>query len=301
MKRTLLTVLAAIATLVPALAGTIDRSYPLKGFTGIRAANAFQIHLTQSPNYSVNVEVPDYLEPYIKVEVSGRNLVLSLPNLPASVQRKLSTDKDGVIHAEIQMPTLESVSLSGAARLKCDGAFPALHDRTFVLDMSGATNADGLSVPASKADIRLSGASQASLEGRYDTVSLDASGASKIKLDIDASLVEAELTGSAHADLDGALRQVKVQTSGAARAEVLSTSALQLLDIEGSGAASIDARSSKAQDVRVRLSGAASCRVSAVRSIEIEASGASTCQYEAAPDTKVNVLQVARGATVRKL
>ena len=300
MKKTLLTVLAAIATLVPAVAGTIDRSYPLRGFTGIRASNAFQVHLTQSPNYSVNVEVPDYLEPYVKVEVSGRNLVLSLPNLPASVQRKLSTDKDGVIRAEVHMPTLESVSLSGAARLKCDGVFPVLRDRTFVLDMSGATHTDGLSVSAPKADIRLSGASQASLEGRYDAVSLDASGASKIKLDVDASLFEAELTGSSHADLDGVLKQVKIQTSGAARAEVIS-SALQLLDIEGSGAASIDARSSKAQDVRVRLSGAANCRVSAVRSIEIEASGASTCQYEAAPDTRVNLLQVARGATVRKL
>ncbi|MBR3012988.1 MAG: DUF2807 domain-containing protein [Bacteroidales bacterium] len=301
MKKTILTVLAAIAALVPALAGTIDRSYSLRGFTGIRASNAFQVHLTQSPDYSVNVEAPDYLESYIKVEVSGRNLVLSLANLPASVQRKLSSDKDGAIRAEVHMPTLESVSLSGAARLKCDGAFPALRDRTFLLDMSGATHADGLSVPAPKADIRLSGASQASLEGRFDTVSLDASGASKIKVDVDTSLLEAELTGSAHANIGGALRQVKLQTSGASRAEFVSSSALQALDVEGSGAASIDARSAKSQDVRVRLSGASNCRVSAVRAIEIEASGASTCQYEAAPDTKVNVLQVARGATVRKL
>jgi hypothetical protein len=107
--------------------------------------------------------------------------------------------------------------------------------------------------------------------------------------------------GSAHANIGGAMRQVKLQTSGASRAEFVSSSALQALDVEGSGAASIDARSAKSQDVRVRLSGASNCRVSAVRAIEIEASGASTCQYEAAPDTKVNVLQVARGATVRKL
>ena len=205
----------------------------------------------------ITIEAPDYLEPYIVAEVNRGQLVLRMKDMPNSVQRKLSDERSGSVRADVRMPLLESVSLSGAA--------------------------------------------EADLAGDFDEVSLDISGAGKIKLDSRCPELDAELSGSARADLKGSYREVSIEASGAARVDIESADTLHELDIEGSGAASIDTRSAKANEVTVELSGAANCKVSAIRRISVEATGASTCSYEAEADTRVDVIQVARGASLRKL
>lgn len=301
MKKILLTTLAAILAIVPALAGTFSNDYNLSGFTGIRASSLFKVDLSPSSTFSVSIEAPDYMEPYIVVEVSRNQLVLRMKELPKSISRRLSDERSGAIRAIVRMPLLESVSLSGAAALNVEGAFPALRDRAFQLDMSGASHAKGLSLSAPSADISLSGATEAGLTGQFRKVSLDISGAGKVKMDVETSDLEAELSGSARADLNGFFKEVSIEASGAARVEMKSDEVLSELDIEGSGAASIDTRSAKAQEVSVELSGAANCKVSAIRSIAVEATGASTCAYEAEAGTRVDIIQVARGASLRKL
>ncbi|MBR4817923.1 MAG: DUF2807 domain-containing protein [Bacteroidales bacterium] len=301
MKRILLTALAVMLAAATAFAGTFSNKYNLSGFTGIKASSLFHVELSPSSTFSVSIEAPDYLEQYIVAEVSHGQLVLRMKDLPNSVQRKLSDERSGVIRADMSMPLLESVSLSGAAALNVNGAFPALRNGRFLLDMSGATHAKGLSLSGPEADISLSGAAEADLAGDFDEVSLDISGAGKIKLDSRCPELDAELSGSARADLKGSYREVSIEASGAARVDIESADTLHELDIEGSGAASIDTRSAKANEVTVELSGAANCKVSAIRRISVEATGASTCSYEAEADTRVDVIQVARGASLRKL
>ena len=301
MKKTLLTTLAAIMALVPALAGTFSKSYPLRDFTGISASHIFHVEISPAPTFSVKVEAPDYLEPYINVSVDRKQLTLSVKSLPRAIERKLSDERPGAIRAFVTMPELESVSLSGAARMECLGDFPDLGRGTFRLSLSGASHADGLSVPAARAEIRLSGASHASLRGRYANVGVEASGASKAKIGIMAPSVKAELSGSARLDLEGEFDLVSIEASGASQAELLSSTTLSSLDIECSGASSVESRKAKALDVSVELSGASKCRVSALRSITVDTSGASTCYYEGTNDTKVNAVSVSRGSTLKKL
>ena len=167
--------------------------------------------------------------------------------------------------------------------------------------MSGASHAKGLSLSAPSAIISLSGATEAGLTGRFTKVSLEISGAGKVKMGVEVSDLDAELSGSARADLNGSFKEVSIEASGAARVDMESDDFLAELDIEGSGAASIDTRSAKAQEVSVELSGAANCKVSAIRTISIEATGASTCSYEAEAGTKIDIIQVSRGASLRKL
>lgn len=301
MKKILLTTLAVILAITPAIAGTFSNDYMLSGFTGIRASSIFNIELSPSSNFSVGIEAPDYLEPYIIVEVSRNQLVLRMKELPKSISRKLSDEKAGAVRAIVKMPLLESVSLSGAAALNAEGTFPTLRDRAFQLDLSGASHTKGLSLSAPSAIISLSGATEAGLTGRFTKVSLEISGAGRIKMGVEVSDLDAELSGSARADLKGNFKEVSIEASGAARVDMESDETLAELDIEGSGAASIDTRSAKAQEVSVELSGAANCKVSAIRTISIEATGASTCSYEAEAGTKVDIIQVSRGASLRKL
>lgn len=301
MKKTLLTTLAAILVTIPALAGTFSNDYRLSGFTGIRATSLYNIELSPSSTFSVSIEAPDFMEPYLIVEVSRNQLVLRTKELPRSISRKLSDERPGSIRAIVKMPVLESVSLSGVASLNADGTFPALRDKAFQLDMSGASHAKGLSLSAPSAVISLSGATEAGITGRFTKVSLDISGAGKVKMDVETSDLEAELTGSARVDLNGSFKEVSIEASGASRVEMKSDVTLSELEIEGSGASSIDTRSARAQEVSVELSGAANCKVYAIRSFAVEASGASTCSYEAEPDTRVDIIQIARGASLRKL
>ena len=301
MKKTLLTTLAVILAIVPAAAGTFSKSYDFKDFTGISASHIFHVELRPSSTFSVKVEAPDYLEPYLNVRVDHKQLILGVKDLPKAVNRRLSDEKAGAISAVVTMPVLESVSLSGAAKILADGVFPDLGGRPFRMSLSGATHADGLAVSSDRTEIKLSGASHASLRGSYGKVGLEASGASKARLGVKSPSVDAELSGSARLDLEGEFDRVSIEASGASQAELESEATVSRLDIECSGASSVESRRAKAMDVNVELSGASKCRVAAIRRITVEASGASTCYYEGGPDTQVDAVQVSRGSTVRRL
>lgn len=301
MKNTLLIILAALTAIAPAFAGTISKTYPLEGFTGIQASHIYRVHLTPSPDYYVSIEAPDYLEPYLTVSVSRNQLVLRVTNLPKAIERRLSKEKAGSIRAEVSMPVLESVTLSGASSLVAEGDFPVLRGRPFKMDVSGAAKASGLSVQAGSMDIRMSGAASASISGGSDDVDLEASGASKTKMRLTVTRVKADLSGSADLDLGGAFDRVSIEASGASHAKLESTSTLSTLNLQCSGASSVNTRDAMADDVSVELSGASNCKVNAIRRIEVEASGASTCSYEAAPGTRLDIIQVSRGSTLKKL
>ena len=301
MKKILLTTMAVILALLPAMAGTFTKSYPFKDFTGISASHIFHVEVSPSSTFSVRVDAPDYLEPYINVTVERKQLILSVKALPKAINRRLSDEKVGAITAVVTLPVLESVSLSGAARLQCDGVFPDLGGRPFRLSLSGATHADGLAVSSDRSEIKLSGASHASLRGSYGKVGLEASGASKARLGVKSPSVDAELSGSARLDLEGEFDRVSIEASGAAQAELESDVTVSSLDIECSGASSVESRRAKALDVNVELSGASKCRVAVVNRIRVEASGASTCYYESGPDNKVDAVSVSRGSTLKRL
>ncbi|MBR4227608.1 MAG: DUF2807 domain-containing protein [Bacteroidales bacterium] len=301
MKKILLTALSVLLAATASLAATFSNNYSLSGFTGIRASSVFHVDVSQSSRYSVSVEAPDYLEPYISVEVEQNQLVLRMKQMPRAIEKRLSSENSGAVVAVVRMPRLESVSMSGAAVLRADGDFPTLKERPFRLDMSGASKARGLSLSASAAVISLSGAVEAGLTGRFGEMRIEASGAASAKLGIEAPVVKAELSGSGHLNMEGMFEDVSIQASGASGVHLLSEKVLSSLRIQGSGASSIDCRSAKAQNVRVGLSGASNCKVAALRTFEVEASGASSCSYEDAPGLDTDIIQVSRGASLRKL
>lgn len=301
MKRILLTAISIVAAVSTSFAASFSNSYSLSGFTGIKASSVFHVEVSQSTRYSVTVEAPDYLEPYISVEVEQSQLVLRMKQMPRAIERRLSSERSGAVIVEVRMPRLESVSLSGAAVLDADGDFPALKERPFRLDMSGASKARHLSLSAPSALISLSGAAEAGLTGRFGEMRIEASGAANARIGIEAPAARAELSGSSHLNMEGIFEEVAIQASGASSIDLQSEKTLSSLRIQGSGASSINCRNAKTQRVRVGLSGASNCKVAALRTLEVEASGASSCSYEDGPGLDLDIIQVARGASLRKL
>jgi hypothetical protein len=174
--------------------GTIDvktLSPTPKGFTNVQLSNAFKYNIEYSTDYKVKVRADDNLFDYLVVERTGDTLSLGLE--PGSTYHNISME------ADIQMPMLEQLSLSGA----CSGNIGEFNDLDkFALKISGASKVEsGIIKVNGDSMFKLSGSSYAKLSGSADNISINVSGASK--LDLSDFTVE-----NANIDISGASKVI---------------------------------------------------------------------------------------------
>jgi len=245
-------------------------------------SSIYHVELSRSEQFSVKVEAPDFVMPYLDVKTENGKLKLGMKEMPQNIRLKLETKGRKEVRAFVSMPTLAGLNMSGASKLASRGeVFPA--GREFDLKMSGATHLEGLSVEAGEADIKCSGAAKFKLKGSFDNMDLELSGAVSGSLD----------TGSK------ALREMKVKLSGASNLE-WSGSAGEL-SLTGSGAAKIDASGAPADKADVRLSGASMATVNVEKELSVNLSGASACHYKSGAQFRITKQSISRGATIKQL
>jgi hypothetical protein len=201
---------------------TLPQDYA--GFTKVEAGSAFRVTINQSEDYSVDIIIDDSLRQHLDVGVQGDTLRIYLrPGVTFSTRPR-------EMRAEITMPALEGLDLSGASRGAVSG-FESNDPLRVVL--SGASS---LQASLSTGDVQLeaSGASQANMQGGGDALDLEASGASQANLseftvaDADVRLsgasqaqinmdgtLNADLSGASKLTYDGDVRLGSVDTSGA--------------------------------------------------------------------------------------
>jgi hypothetical protein len=182
---------------------TVTKSLDLAGFNAVDVSNAIRVNIKQGEAFSVSVTADDNLWDRLQLRTSGQTLQVGLQ--PGAYNNTH-------ISAEITMPALSKLSLSGASQGNISGFKSG---SGLNLDLSGAIRASG-DAQAGAANFSLSGASNVSLSGAADSLVLDSSGASK-----------AELT-------DFALDKANVTLSGASNTHL---SVKSNLDYELSGAA----------------------------------------------------------------
>ncbi len=282
----------------PAAASRETRDYQLRGFDGLDISWTFKVELTRGSRYSVRVEAPDFIFPYLKVEVKGGVLTLGTGELPRDIRRKIEAlSRSGEIRASVTMPELCSLEMSGAAQLNTRDEFLHRNDK-FRMRLSGAASAHGLSVKAIDADIDGSGAARFELKGEFDRVDLRMSGAANGKLESSPKVVEANLSGAAKLDWTGRLGKTGILASGSANLGIEGTAAE--LDVNGSGAAKVRAGQAASRTAVVRLSGAASCELDVRESLSVNLSGASSCRYHGTDALRVTTQSVSRGASLTR-
>ena len=90
---------------------TYEQHYDFRDFTALSVANAFHVDFAFADDWSVDISVPDFIEPYLKVNCTGDKVRIGLNKLPVDVQRKLSKTSDALhaTHAE----TALAVALRG--------------------------------------------------------------------------------------------------------------------------------------------------------------------------------------------
>lgn len=176
--------------------GNLDtQEFNFSDFTRVEAGSAFQVEIAQSDTFSVSITADDNLFDSIQVSREGETLKISLKQAIPSFR---------TLRAEITMPDLYELSLSGAARGTVEG-FSSSHD--FILDLSGASKVSG-DITAGDADFDVSGASTVQLQGSASDIVIAAFGASRMELDnfpVDNADVTLGGASRATVNLDGRL------------------------------------------------------------------------------------------------
>ena len=249
-----------------------------KNFTELNLSGIVEVNLVKSDSYKVEVTLPSVLQEYLMVYESNGVLKIGWnKQIPSKLQKRLGS---WTCKAEIAMPELRKVEMSGATSLRCDDTFE-LGRGELSLELSGASHIKTLNANAGKLDAEISGASSCVMYGSYHEAELDLSGATKTSLDGDYGKVEIDASGACEVNLKGSIGT---------------------LEIDASGASNVKAMNAEAENAILETSGAANCSVNVTRSIMIEdATGASNIRYKAPKDLGVMMKSIGRAASVERV
>ncbi len=186
----------------------VTREMDLSGFTRLNVSGAFRVYLTQSDRYRVVISADDNLWDSLEISKSGDTLRIDFK--PGTVGIQSAT-----LEAEISMPTLKGIDVSGASKLtgemntgdlsaEVSGASQFTLEGTggdLTLNVSGASRADLSQFVVEDANVEASGASQATVnvEGRLDA---EASGASRVRYRGNPTLGRIDESGASSVERD---------------------------------------------------------------------------------------------------
>ena len=206
----------------------VTEEMALADFSAVEAANAFEVEITQSDTFAVTIRVDDNILDLLDVSKEGDTLRLRL-------ERGVSLRGDVTLEASITMPALDGLELSGASRASVSG-FRSTDQLDIVL--SGASTLDG-DLEAGQTDIDASGASRVVLEGSATEATIEGSGASSLDLaDFTVNTAEVRLSGASEATVNVQERIEPVDVSGASRLRYLGDPSLG--DVSTSGVSTVE-------------------------------------------------------------
>lgn len=148
----------------------VSENYQLTNFTSIEAHNGFDVHISKSNEYNIQIITDDNIQKYVEVELSGRTLHIQLQ--PGLAYGFVS------LRANISLPNLSGMGLSGGSRGSITG-FDS--PEAFSLALSGGSELTG-DIVAGNVDIDASGGSYVSLNGEGDNLYANGSGGSRLLL-----------------------------------------------------------------------------------------------------------------------
>lgn len=199
----------------------VTKDMGFTNFDRVEVSSSFTVNIARSDSFKVAISIDDNLVDFLDVRQQGQTVSIGL---------KPGTYDNADLKADITMPTLRGVELSGASVGRVAGFESA---DNVDIELSGASQLNG---ELTTGDMRLqaSGASKANLQGAASNLDLGASGASNVNLeslpvqdvkaDISgASQVTINASGNLDADLSGASKLFytgnphlgRVSTSGA--------------------------------------------------------------------------------------
>ena len=150
----------------------VEQTVEATGFDRVDASGAFQVRIHQGDSYSVVVRIDDNLVRCLDVYVSGSKLNVG-------TRSECWITNATRMEADITMPTLTGIELSGASHATITG-FDSSKD--LYVNVSGASSVEA-DISAGNVTVNASGASHVTLTGSGGDLTAEASGASHIGLE----------------------------------------------------------------------------------------------------------------------
>ncbi len=189
-------------------------------FTTVEVGSAFEMNITQSNLFSVKITAGENIFDRIQVTQTGATLKIDV-----ALGLGISSGK-----AEITMPELDTLILSGATRGTVEGFNSS---NPFVLALSGASSLKMTDTNVGDAEIEVSGASTLNAVGTAGNLVALIEGASNVDLtDFPVNDADVNLSGASSAtiNLDGKL---DAELSGASNLKYIGDPTMGAINITG--------------------------------------------------------------------
>jgi len=200
----------------------ITESFDFNDFNEVKAESGFQLEITESSTFSIEITTDDNVLQYIKVDKSGDTLKIRT--------EEFHNYRSVTFKAKITMPDFYKIDLSGGSRADISG-FSSSND--FSVDLSGGSRVFG-DMTTGDADFDLSGGSDITLDGTAGDLRVEGSGGSKIRLeDYPVINLDIDLSGgsSATVNVGGIL---DADLSGGSDVNFVGNPQLGSIDLSGS-------------------------------------------------------------------
>lgn len=273
------------------------KSFKVGNFNSLNLNSIFDATVSRSSKCSLKITAPDDIMEYVEVTVSDGTLELSLGSIPNKVQRKYSHD-GYVLKAEITMPELCGLGMTGASKIRCNNPFD-IGDKEFKLDLSGATKVNGLNITARSIEGDISGAPYVDLKGKFGRAEMDVSGAPKADFDFNAGELDMDVCGAANLEVKGIFENIFVEASGAAKINL--SGEAKTLRAEASGASNFRASNLTVEIADASTSGTANCSVNATKKAILSSTGVSNIKYKDNSGLEVEIKGLAKQSSIRKI
>jgi hypothetical protein len=174
----------------------------VSNFKGVEVGGIINVEIKRSEKLSVVIEADDNILPLIKTEVS--NGVLEI-----STRKRFKTPNN--ITVKISAPDINSVDTSGVANVVYEG----VETDSLSLESSGASKIS-VSGNVGSLTVDMSGASRVKAVAlKANKANIDGSGASSARVDVTSSLVS-DLSGASSLTYSGSPAELKKSISGGA-------------------------------------------------------------------------------------
>lgn len=287
MKKTLM-LLAVLQIAISSLfaGNTITKKYDFGTIKSIDAGSIYEIEVTEGNQKGITIVCDPAFEEYLDVKYFQGELTLTMkPNV------KMINDKEGV-KVYLQMPTIEEIELSGAAKLTANGSF---RTRELEIDLSGATSVKGLQISGNELSIDCSGASNIAITGDFSNgIEADVSGASKVTITGNSRDLDIEASGASNVQVIGVHKFTETSCNGASTIKLEGSTGY--FKSETSGASSLKAQDYTTKDGYAEITGASNGKIRCTGDLKIMVSKMSKLTYYGNP----NIINIDRDSNIRK-
>jgi hypothetical protein len=206
----------------------VTQERALSGFDRVQAGQSFQVDIRQGEKFGVVVHIDEELVEYLEVTKRGDTLRISLrPDY--SYQTGNAT-----MQAEVTMPELTGLDLSGASRATVTGFESG---KALGVELSGSSSLRG-TIRAGDTTVDVSGSSQVTLDGSARDLTVRASGSSAVNLS-DFPAADASVQSSGASEVRVSVNgRLQVNASGASQVSYHGDPTLTRVETSGSSSLS---------------------------------------------------------------